>query len=112
MSVPGGGGKGRGKEEEPTLSCHAVTYLDLTPLLYPGATQIIGAYPLQPFSEPEVAEKVCNAKVTLNAAQQIISFCMNTVCASTSIMCAMISLASFPGPAVRYNFIITVTMRQ
>ena len=72
MSVPGGGGRGRGKEEAPTLSCHAVAYLDLSPLLYPGATQIRGAYPLHPFSEPEVAEKVhvrtCNGIYVLGDA--------------------------------------------
>ena len=36
MSVPVTGGKGKGKEEEPALSYHAVAYVDLAPLLYPG----------------------------------------------------------------------------
>ena len=76
VSVLGGGGKGRGKEEEPTLSCHAVAYLDLSPLLYPGATQIRGAYPLQPFSEPEVAEKVCHSVYVLGHASKYDYMCM------------------------------------
>lgn len=34
--MPSGGGKGKGKEEEPVLSYHGVGYIDLSPLLYPG----------------------------------------------------------------------------
>lgn len=34
--MPSGGGKGKGKEEEPVLSYHGVGYVDLSPLLYPG----------------------------------------------------------------------------
>ena len=35
-SVPSGGGRGKGKEEEPILSFHGVAYVNLSPLLYPG----------------------------------------------------------------------------
>ncbi|XP_064394779.1 cilia- and flagella-associated protein 70-like isoform X2 [Halichondria panicea] len=56
-SVPQTTGKGKAKEEEPTLSHHAVAYLNLAPLLYPGATRICGAYTLHPFSESEIGEK-------------------------------------------------------
>lgn len=34
--MPSGGGKGKGKEEEPVLSYHGVGYVNLSPLLYPG----------------------------------------------------------------------------
>ena len=36
FSIPVTGGKGKAKEEEPTLSYHAVAYVNLAPLLYPG----------------------------------------------------------------------------
>lgn len=36
FSIPATGGKGKAKEEEPVLSYHAVTYVNLAPLLYPG----------------------------------------------------------------------------
>ena len=34
--IPATGGKGKAKEEEPILSHHAVAYVNLAPLLYPG----------------------------------------------------------------------------
>ena len=36
FSIPATGGKGKAKEEEPVLSHHAVAYINLAPLLYPG----------------------------------------------------------------------------
>ena len=38
LSIPVTGGKGKAKEEEPSLSYHAVAYVNLAPLLYPGGT--------------------------------------------------------------------------
>ena len=36
VGMVGGGGKGKGKEEEQVLSYHAVSYINLAPMLYPG----------------------------------------------------------------------------
>ena len=40
------------------MSYHGVVYVDMQPLLYPGATQIKGAYKINPFVENEFQEKV------------------------------------------------------
>ena len=52
------GKSGKSKEVEPILSSHAVAYLDLSPLLYPGTNSVCGAFPLFPYLEAEVATKV------------------------------------------------------
>ena len=52
-------GKGKAKEhQEPVLSHHALAYLDLSPLLYPGATTVCGAFSLHPFSRSDMLAKV------------------------------------------------------
>jgi hypothetical protein len=40
------------------MSYHGVVYVDMQPLLYPGATQIKGAYKINPFVENEFQDKV------------------------------------------------------
>lgn len=40
------------------MSYHGVVYIDIQPLLYPGATHIRGAYKIQPFVENEYISKV------------------------------------------------------
>ena len=40
------------------MSYHGVVYVDMQPLLYPGATQIKGAYKINPYVENEFQEKV------------------------------------------------------
>ena len=40
------------------LSFHGATYLDLSPLLYPGTSRVCGAYSLHPYTEAEVLNKV------------------------------------------------------
>ena len=60
--MPGSAGKGKGKEEDPVISHHAVAYLNLAPLLYPGATHIAGAYQLHPYSHSEASGKVSAAR--------------------------------------------------
>jgi hypothetical protein len=40
------------------ISYHGVVYLDMQPLLYPGATQIKGAFKIHPFVETEYFTKV------------------------------------------------------
>ncbi|XP_045076940.1 cilia- and flagella-associated protein 70-like [Coregonus clupeaformis] len=45
----GKAGKDKGGEDETQLSFHAVAYVDMAPLLYPGARRIRGAYRLYPF---------------------------------------------------------------
>ncbi|VDP67411.1 unnamed protein product [Echinostoma caproni] len=46
------------KDNEAPLSFHGVAYVNLTPLIYPGATQIRGAYRVVPYVETEYVEKV------------------------------------------------------
>ncbi|XP_062387359.1 cilia- and flagella-associated protein 70 isoform X2 [Sardina pilchardus] len=49
-------GKDKG-EDETQISFHGVAYVDLAPLLYPGATCVRGAYKLHPFYESELMLK-------------------------------------------------------
>ena len=50
------GGKGK-KSDDEGLSFHAVSFVDLSSLLYPGVVRVCGAYPLTPFSESSLEEK-------------------------------------------------------
>ena len=52
-------GKGKGKDEEITLSHHGVAYVDLSSLLHPGNTHIFGAYPIDGMDEMDLADKTC-----------------------------------------------------
>ena len=45
--------KGKFKDNEVRLSQHGVAYMNLSSLLYPGATRVFGAYPVVCFSEME-----------------------------------------------------------
>jgi hypothetical protein len=58
--APPAAGKGSKAKEpvEPQISYHSVAYLDLAPLLYPGATHIYGAFSLHPYSRADVMAKV------------------------------------------------------
>ncbi|XP_036408678.1 cilia- and flagella-associated protein 70 [Megalops cyprinoides] len=53
----GKAGKDKAGEEEAPISFHGVAYVDLGPLLYPGAKRIRGAYLLRPFYEADVQAK-------------------------------------------------------
>ena len=56
-----GAGSRMGKknmESEPVLSYHAVAYLDLAPLLYPGTCTMCGAFPLYAYNEADIKAKV------------------------------------------------------
>ncbi|KAJ8346043.1 hypothetical protein SKAU_G00302360 [Synaphobranchus kaupii] len=53
----GKAGKEKAGEEEVPISFHGVAYVDLAPLLYPGAKRIRGAYPLSPFYESDLEAK-------------------------------------------------------
>ncbi|KAK0151316.1 Cilia- and flagella-associated protein 70 [Merluccius polli] len=44
-------------EPEQPISFHGVAYVDMGPLLYPGATRIRGTYRVQPFSESDLLAK-------------------------------------------------------
>ncbi|KAM4620358.1 cilia- and flagella-associated protein 70 [Polymixia lowei] len=44
-------------EDDQQLSFHGVVYVDMGPLLYPGATRIRGAYRVHPFSEADLLAK-------------------------------------------------------
>ena len=54
----GKGAKGNKEPQEPLLTYHGVAYLDLSPLLYPGATSIYGVFSLHPYSKIETLAKV------------------------------------------------------
>jgi hypothetical protein len=54
-SVPTGV-KGK-KEEDLNMSYHGVCYVDMQPLLYPGSSQIRGAYKIYPYSEADFTSK-------------------------------------------------------
>lgn len=54
-SVPTGV-KGK-RDDDMAISYHGVVYLDMQPLLYPGATQIKGAFKIYPFVENEYQNK-------------------------------------------------------
>eukprot|EP00731_Ephydatia_muelleri_P033352 Em0028g27a len=60
-----GGTKGKTKEEEVAMSFHGVTYVNLAPLLYPGATKISGAYLLQAYNEGDINQKLQRTHTTL-----------------------------------------------
>lgn len=51
------GAKGK-KDEDLAMSYHGVSYIDMAPLLYPGATQIKGAFKVVPYVETEYFSKV------------------------------------------------------
>ena len=48
------------KDEDLMMSYHGVAYIDMAPLLYPGATQIKGAFKVVSYSESEYNTKVFN----------------------------------------------------
>ena len=73
---PGGGGGGGSKQkEDPMPTYHGIAYVNLTPLLYPGATRLRGAYPIQPYIDSEVSEKTKRSlgTSTLDVAMRSIS---------------------------------------
>lgn len=45
------------KDEDLNMSYHGVAYVDMQPLLYPGATHIRGAYKIHPFQDSEYSTK-------------------------------------------------------
>ena len=49
------------------MSYHGVVYIDMQPLLYPGATQIKGAYKIHPFVDADFTTKV----ISLNRWREI-----------------------------------------
>ncbi|CAB1342468.1 unnamed protein product, partial [Coregonus sp. 'balchen'] len=53
----GKAGKDKGGEDETQLSFHGVAYVDMAPLLYPGARRIRGAYRLYPFYDSDLLVK-------------------------------------------------------
>ena len=61
------GAKGK-KDEDLSMSYHGVAYIDMAPLLYPGATQIKGAFKVVSYSDSEYLTKV-NFKI-LNRLNQ------------------------------------------
>ena len=46
------------KDEDLNITYHGVVYLDMQPLLYPGSTQIKGAYKIHPYIEGDYFSKV------------------------------------------------------
>uniref|UniRef100_A0A673WM01 Cilia and flagella associated protein 70 n=1 Tax=Salmo trutta TaxID=8032 RepID=A0A673WM01_SALTR len=53
-----------GGEDETQLSFHGVAYVDMAPLLYPGARRVRGAYQLYPFYDSDLLVKVKVASTT------------------------------------------------
>uniref|UniRef100_A0A8K9XCE8 Cilia and flagella associated protein 70 n=1 Tax=Oncorhynchus mykiss TaxID=8022 RepID=A0A8K9XCE8_ONCMY len=53
-----------GGEDETQLSFHGVAYVDMAPLLYPGARRVRGAYRLYPFYDSDLLVKVKGASTT------------------------------------------------
>uniref|UniRef100_A0A8C7KZR7 Cilia and flagella associated protein 70 n=1 Tax=Oncorhynchus kisutch TaxID=8019 RepID=A0A8C7KZR7_ONCKI len=53
----GKAGKDKGGEDETQLSFHGVAYVDMAPLLYPGARRVRGAYRLYPFYDSDLLVK-------------------------------------------------------
>ncbi|XP_056439457.1 cilia- and flagella-associated protein 70 [Gadus chalcogrammus] len=51
------GGKVPETEPEQQISFHGVAYVDMGPLLYPGATRVRGTYRVYPFSESDLLAK-------------------------------------------------------
>ncbi|XP_042197169.1 cilia- and flagella-associated protein 70 isoform X2 [Callorhinchus milii] len=54
-------------EDDGPISYHGVAYVNMAPLLYPGANRIRGAYPIVPFYEAEIFEKT---KLRLNTVRE------------------------------------------
>uniref|UniRef100_A0A4W5MVJ9 Cilia and flagella associated protein 70 n=1 Tax=Hucho hucho TaxID=62062 RepID=A0A4W5MVJ9_9TELE len=52
-----GGKAGKDKGDETQLSFHGVAYVDMAPLLYPGARRVRGAYRLYPFYDSDLLVK-------------------------------------------------------
>uniref|UniRef100_A0A8C7NKL5 Cilia and flagella associated protein 70 n=1 Tax=Oncorhynchus mykiss TaxID=8022 RepID=A0A8C7NKL5_ONCMY len=59
-----GGKAGKDKGDETQLSFHGVAYVDMAPLLYPGARRVRGAYRLYPFYDSDLLVKVKGASTT------------------------------------------------
>ncbi|XP_061080149.1 cilia- and flagella-associated protein 70 [Conger conger] len=66
--APKAGKAGKAQAEEEPLSFHGVAYVDLGPLLYPGAKRIRGAYPLWPFYESDLEAKTKRTASVLREA--------------------------------------------
>lgn len=55
------------------MSYHGVVYIDMQPLLYPGATQIRGAYKIHPFTDSEYMTKTKRKMGIADEALKVIS---------------------------------------
>uniref|UniRef100_S4R6K0 Cilia and flagella associated protein 70 n=1 Tax=Petromyzon marinus TaxID=7757 RepID=S4R6K0_PETMA len=57
MAAKGGRSKSEKVDEDSQIGFHGVAYVNLAPLLYPGATVVRGAYRVHPYSDAEMLEK-------------------------------------------------------
>ena len=57
MKVTTSNGRGKGKEEETTLSHHGMAYINMSSLLYPGVTRVFGAYCIEPMDETALSDE-------------------------------------------------------
>ncbi|CAF0849700.1 unnamed protein product [Brachionus calyciflorus] len=70
-SIPTGV-KGK-RDEDLNMSYHGVVYIDMQPLLYPGATHIRGAYKIYPFQDGEYATKTKRKNGIADEALKVVS---------------------------------------
>lgn len=56
------------------MSYHGVVYVDMQPLLYPGATQIRGAYKIHPFAENDYTTKTKRKVGIADEALRVVSY--------------------------------------
>uniref|UniRef100_A0A8K9XPB6 Cilia and flagella associated protein 70 n=1 Tax=Oncorhynchus mykiss TaxID=8022 RepID=A0A8K9XPB6_ONCMY len=71
-----------GGEDETQLSFHGVAYVDMAPLLYPGARRVRGAYRLYPFYDSDLLVKVKGASTTAIQGFSRIWCCWGFPCGS------------------------------
>ena len=62
--------RGKSKDPDVRMSIHGVAYMDLSSLVYPGNTQVFGAYPVVAFSESDISERT-NCKYICSILESI-----------------------------------------
>ncbi|XP_061436995.1 cilia- and flagella-associated protein 70 isoform X1 [Lethenteron reissneri] len=72
MAAKGGRSKSEKVDEDSQIGFHGVAYVNLAPLLYPGATVVRGAYRVHPYSDVEMLEKTKRTGFVVREAARLV----------------------------------------
>ncbi|CAM9689464.1 unnamed protein product [Lampetra fluviatilis] len=72
MAAKGGRSKSEKVDEDSQIGFHGVAYVNLAPLLYPGATVVRGAYRVHPYSDIEMLAKTKRTGFVVREAARLV----------------------------------------